>query len=240
MTKSKLFLGIVALGFVLSLALAQPKDLPEEISAYLEAWQATERFMGAVLVAKGGTVVFEEDYGLADLETGRPNTPHTTFRLGSLSKPLTATAVLQLQEAGHLTLDDAVGAHLPEYPNGRIITLRHLLTHTSGIPDYARFPDYPSYMNSPTTLSGLIDRFKNLPLMFPPGTQFGYSNSNYVLLTAIVEQVSGQDYGTYLQEHVFAPSLMDSSGYGEASLSPAKGYRLSDDGYVPASRSTFP
>lgn len=231
MIKAKVLL-VVALNFAFSLALAQP-HAAGKMDALLEAWQETGRFMGAVLVARGGEVVFKNGYGLANVATGQGNALNTVFRLGSLSKPLTATAMLGLQDAGRLSIDDPVSTYLPDYPNGDI-TLRQLLTHTSGIPDYARLPDYPSYMNIPMTLTALVDKFKDLPLVFPPGTQFSYSNSNYVLLSAVIETVSGQKYGVYMREHVFEPTGMTSSRYGDAAEG-TMGYRLSDEGYVPAS-----
>lgn len=133
---------------------AQPDtDLAAEMDAYLRAHYETGRFMGTAIVVRDGEVVFTKGYGMASLEHQVPNSTQTKFRIGSITKQFTATAILQLQDQGKLDVQDPVSAYLPDYPSGDRITLHHLLTHTAGIPNLTSFPDYLEWMKLPTTLS---------------------------------------------------------------------------------------
>ena len=118
-------------------------DLAGRLDALVAAEVAAARFAGSVLVARGDALLLAKGYGLADRVRGVPNTPRTTYRIGSLTKQFTALAVMQLQEAGRLAVDDPITAHLPDYPtpakDGVPISLHHLLSHTSGVPDLFRF-----------------------------------------------------------------------------------------------------
>jgi CubicO group peptidase (beta-lactamase class C family) len=183
------------------------------IDAYLKAYLETGYFMGTVLVARAGDVLLSNGYGLANLEHNVSNTPQTKFRLGSITKQFTATAILQLQEQGLLQVDAPIATYLPSYPNGEQITVHHLLNHTAGIPSYTSFPDYSQKMSIAMTLDELIAWFSDKPLEFTPGDRHNYSNSGYALLTKIIEAVSGQTYADYLQHHIFEPLEMTSSGY---------------------------
>jgi CubicO group peptidase (beta-lactamase class C family) len=187
------------------------------MEAFMRAYLATGAFMGSVLVARGDTVVHAGGYGMANLEHQAPNTAQTVFRLGSLTKQFTAAAILQLQEQGRLRLTDTVDRHLPDYPHGGEITIHQLLNHTSGVPDYAGFEGHSTEFRNPITLDGLMDGFSRLPLDFAPGSRYQYSNSGYVVLTAIIESVSRQPYAVYLLEHIFRPLHMDSTGYEDSS-----------------------
>jgi CubicO group peptidase (beta-lactamase class C family) len=130
---------------------------------------AGDRFMGSVLVAKDGAIVFEHSYGWANLEWKVPNTASTKFRLGSVTKQFTAAAILLLEERGKLKLDDPVVKFIPEAPSawGKV-TLYHLLTHTSGIPDFSDFPDYATLKLSPIDPARALERLRDLPLGFTP------------------------------------------------------------------------
>jgi CubicO group peptidase (beta-lactamase class C family) len=212
-------------------------SLEEEIDAYLEAHRGTGRFMGSVMVARGNEVLFEDGYGMANLEHNVRNTPQTKFRIGSTTKQFTAAAVLQLQEEGKLDVDAPVSTYLPDYPNGDQITVHQLLNHTAGIPNYTDFPDFLETITQPATLDELVTRFKDEPLEFTPGERYKYSNSGYVLLTQIIERVSGQRYMEYVQEHIFEPLDMTDSGYDshEAVLANrASGYEFTGEDYVHA------
>ena len=137
----------LALAFVVLLpASARPDEIPERLSAYMDAAAKEEKFSGSVLVAKDGEILLAEGYGLANAEHEVPNTPETKFRLGSITKMFTATAILILQERGKLKVEDPIGKHLPDSPKAwEEVTIHHLLTHTSGIPSYT---DDPSYRRS--------------------------------------------------------------------------------------------
>lgn len=187
--------------------------LANSIDAYLEAFLESGYFMGAVLVARAGDVLLSNGYGMANLEHKAPNTSQTKFRLGSITKQFTAAAILQLQEQGLLQVNAPISTYLPDYPNGEQITIHHLLNHTAGIPNYTSFPDFPQKTRTVMSLDELIAWFSDRPLEFTAGERHRYSNSGYVVLTKIIEVVSGQSYTDYLQHHIFEPLDMTSSGY---------------------------
>src|SRR5688572_4537935 len=141
------------------------------MDALVGAYAELGRFSGAVLVARGDRRLFAKGYGHADHEHGVRNTPATVFRIGSQTKTFTAIAILQLQEAGRLRVGDPLARHLPGYPRGERITLHHLLTNTSGIPDYVTTEDFTRVMGTRRTRRQLIDDFKDRPLSFEPGAR---------------------------------------------------------------------
>jgi CubicO group peptidase (beta-lactamase class C family) len=184
----------------------------------------------AVAVVKNGSVVHCQGYGLANLEWRCPITPETVFRLGSISKPMTAQAILLLEQQGKLSLDDALTQYLPAYPmHGYTISLRHLLTHTSGIPCYTEQEDFGMhYRQGDLSHDELLSLFKDLPLECEPGTRYNYSNSGYYLLGMIIETVSGKSYGEFVHDAIFEPLGMVHSCYMDNEpiiLHRAEGYR---------------
>ncbi|MDM9381378.1 serine hydrolase [Chlorogloeopsis sp. ULAP01] len=184
----------------------------KKMTAYLQACLANRYFMGSVLVASAGEVLLSKGYGMANLEHNVPNTPQTKFRLGSITKQFTATAILQLQEQGLLEVHDSISTYLPDYPNGEQITIHHLLNHTSGIPNYTEFSNFEQTKKIKVTLDDLIARFSSEPLEFTPGKRYQYTNSGYVVLTKIIEILSGKSYADYLQHHILEPLGMVNSG----------------------------
>jgi len=169
----------------------------------------------AVLVSKAGTLIIEKGYGLADTARGVPVTPATVFRLASVTKMFTGTVILMLAERGALALDDTVTRLLPAYPaSGQTITVRHLLSHTSGLADYLDRPDSMEWANHEHTVQALVDAFKDRPSTFAPGQQYTYSNSDYVLLGAIVEKVSGMSFAAFAEANLFKPLGMASTSCG--------------------------
>jgi CubicO group peptidase (beta-lactamase class C family) len=185
------------------LALAQALD------RYVDGYARRDRFSGSVLVAHRGHILLKKGYGLANREHGIPNAPETKFRLGSLCKQFTGAAIVHLQQRGLLHVGDPVSTYLPDYPGGDEFTVHQLLNHTAGIPEFVTGFD----KRTPVTLDETIALFEARPLDFPPGERFAYSNSGYLLLTKIVEQVSGQTYGAYVRDHFFTPLGMADSGY---------------------------
>lgn len=205
--------------------------IASRIEVYLRPFVETGNFSGAVLVARRGQVIFRRAYGMANYELQVRNSPETRFHIASVSKAFTATAILQLQEQGKLKVSDSVSRFVPGFPNGDRITLENLLTHTSGIPNVNNLPDYDEFARSPHTIEQLVGKFADLPLDFQPGSDYRYSNSNYNLLALVIEKVSGEHYGDYLQRHIFDPAGMRHSGHdGSAAqlISQAAG------GYEPA------
>ena len=190
-------------------------DTITEIETYLDAYDQTGRLSGNVMIVHGDAAL-TCSYGLANREHGVVNIPETKFRIGSITKQFTAVAILQLHEQGLLDIQAPISSYLPDYPEGDRITSHHLLTHTSGILEYLDgevFADINQWLRLPSTLAQLVDRFKDLPLEFDPGEQFKYSNSGYILLTQILETVSGQPYADYVQTNILTPLGMNNTGY---------------------------
>lgn len=178
---------------------------------YLDRLSRADAFSGAVLVARGDEVVFAKACGLASRAWNQPNRLNTKFNLGSMNKMFTSVAIAQLVEAGKVSLDDTVAKHLPDYSNRDVaakVTVRHLLTHTSGLADY--FND--KFMNASRarfrTIQDYFPLFADKPLEFEPGTRFRYSNAGFMVLGAIVQKASGEDYFDYVREHIYKPAGM--------------------------------
>lgn len=197
-----------------------PDDLGPRIGAYIadygRNYGPTFKFHGVVLVARSGQVLYEQAFGTADAQTGEPNTTHTRFRLGLLTEPFTATAVLQLRDEGLLRLDDTIDHYLPELPRGNQITIRDLLSHRSGIPNYTDSPSFPVWKAEYHNTNAMLERLAKLPLEFAPGTATAPSNSNYYLLGAIIERITGDSYGEHMAEHVLGPAGLVQTGFGDA------------------------
>lgn len=186
-------------------------SLSARLDRYIKSYVHADLFSGAVLVAKKGKILLCKGYGMANYEHMIPNAINTKFRIGSITKPFTAMAILQLQAMGLLDVQDPLSKYIPDYPNCDTITIHHLLTHTSGIPH--DISDYKHLKIKPHTLEERIALFKNMPLAFKPGEKTLYSDSGYILLTYIIEKVSGKKYESFLQEHIFDPLGMKDSGY---------------------------
>jgi CubicO group peptidase (beta-lactamase class C family) len=192
----------------------QPSSqLASRVDEYMNAAARAGKFSGSVLLARDGKVILSKGYGMASLELMTPNTPQMKFRIGSLSKQFTAMAIMILQERGKLSVQDSVCQSVPECPKAWAgVTLHHLLTHTSGIPELLSFPDFQQTMALPSTPAQTVERFRQKPLEFEPGAKFKYSNSGYVLLGYIIERVTGQTYEAFLQENIFSPLKMTGTG----------------------------
>ena len=175
--------------------------------------------MGSVLVARDKEIFLNKGYGKANLEQRIPNDPDTKFRIGSLTKQFTAALVLLLQQDGKLRIEDPVRTYLPDAPKSwDKITLTELLQHNSGIPEIQSDPRFRSWAMSPHTHAEELALFKDRPLNFKPGSKHEYSNSNYLVLGAVIEKVTGQDYGTLLRNRIFKPLGMNDSGVDKDGL----------------------
>lgn len=190
-------------------------DIASKVDEYIGAYVVADRFSGSILIARGGEILLSRGYGYANREWNIENTPDTKFRLGSVTKQFTTLAILQLHQRGKLSLEDALSRFIPEYPRGDEITIHHLMSHTSGIPNFTAFPDYVETMVLPSTLEQTIARFRDKPLDFEPGNDFRYSNSGYILLGYIIESVSGQSYEDFLRTHIFDRLGMEDTGYDD-------------------------
>ena len=206
------------------------EDPTARMEQVVQSYVSAKQFMGSVLVARDGKVLLSHGYGSANLEWEIPNSPTTKFRLGSITKQFTATCILLLEERGKLKIDDPVKKYMPDAPAAwDKITIYHLLTHTSGIPSFTGFPDYRATEAIATTPEQLAARFRDKPLEFQPGEKWNYSNSGYVLLGYLIEKISGQSYGEFVQKNIFDPLGMKDSGYdSNVAIIPHRA-----DGYTP-------
>jgi CubicO group peptidase (beta-lactamase class C family) len=179
--------------------------LAAKVEAYLAPLVSSNNFSGVVLVARRGEPLFRKAYGYANVEHRVPNTPATVFHVASVSKTFTSAAIMLLAERGKIDLDAPLSRLLPDYPRAESLTVHHLLAHTSGIPNINEFPEYESLQFTPQTPAGLVARFKDRPLEFPPGARYRYSNSNYNLLALLIERVTGTSYGEFLRRELLEP-----------------------------------
>jgi D-alanyl-D-alanine carboxypeptidase len=166
---------------------------------------------GAVGVVKDGQLVYIKTYGLRNIAKNEPVDENTLFEIGSVTKQFTAAAILQLQEAGKLSIDDKLAKYFPTFPHATEITLRQMLNQVSGLEDYLlKVP--PDQLSAPGGLDAVAALVKG-PLHFTPGTKWEYSNTNYYVLGNVVEKVSGQSWDDYVREHLFAPAGMTHSAF---------------------------
>ncbi|MEP6932092.1 MAG: serine hydrolase, partial [Flavobacterium sp.] len=200
--------------FTINMSFAQ--DKAKQIDQLMSLYNQYGQLNGSVLVSEHGKVIFKKGYGQANMEWDIPNQPDTKFRLGSISKQFTAFLIVKLAEEGKIKLDAPITTYLPNYPKGtgEKITVHHLLTHTSGIPNYTSVPKFlQEKSREPYTPEEFIKTFENLPLEFTPGEKFKYSNSGYFILGYIIEKVSGKSFEQYLQETILTPLKMANTGY---------------------------
>ncbi len=207
-----LAISIILLSVSTNIAQNKTKQLDELLNKYTEYGQ----FNGSVLVAEKGKVIYKKGFGMANFEWDIPNDVDTKHRLGSITKQFTAMLIMQLVAEGKVELNTPISKYLPDYPkmNGDKITIHHLLTHTSGTPNYTSFPGFfDKYSRNPYKVNELVKTFSDSTLTFAPGERFSYSNSGYILLGEIIEKVSGKKYEQMLQDKIFNPLNMKNSGY---------------------------
>jgi D-alanyl-D-alanine carboxypeptidase len=184
------------------------------LKTLLEKNTSADKFSGAVLVAKSGRVLFSGAYGMADREKKIPNTLDTRFRIGSMNKMFTAISILQLMEAGKISLNDPVGKYITDYPNQEIatkVTIDQLLTHTGGTGDIFG-PEFDAHRKELRTLNDYVALYGKRGPEFAPGSQWRYSNYGMLLLGVVIERVTGQSYYDYVEEHIYKPAGMTLSG----------------------------
>ncbi|MBO0790673.1 MAG: beta-lactamase family protein [Ktedonobacteraceae bacterium] len=178
-----------------------------------------DRFSGTVLLAYHGKPVLIRSYQMSDKARGIPNRASTIFALASLTKFFTALAITQLVAQGKVRFDATLGSYLDGFPAAiaDTVTVHHLLTHTSGIQDFSRLPNWRQLFQGFTTVTeafnGTLALLRPLPPAFTAGTQYSYSNSNYFLLGAFVAQASGQPFWDYVPQHIFTSAGMTSTGF---------------------------
>jgi CubicO group peptidase (beta-lactamase class C family) len=208
-----------------------PSTLETRVDKYIQLYH--NNFGGVIFVAQKGKVLISKGYGLANRELEVPNTPQIKYAIGSMTKAFTAMGIMILQERGQLLVQDPICNYLADCPAAwKLITLHHLLTHTSGIHN---FTDLFSALKDEVNIcreykpEAVITYFKDLPLDFAPGSGWNYSNSGYFLLGVVIEKVSGESYETFIQKNILHPLGMSESGYDRSSVivkNRASGYSI--------------
>jgi CubicO group peptidase (beta-lactamase class C family) len=203
---------------VILLASASAQVSSRQIDAVFESLKSNDAPGAAVLVVSNGKAVFRRGYGVTDLRTRHPIDPNTDFRLASFTKQFTATCIMLLVHDGKLHYDDHLTDLFPEFPAyGKSISVRNLLNHTSGLPDYEeilmkQYPNTPDDKIPQILDAGVLKSLEQQTAgQFPAGSKWQYSNSGYAVLAMIVEKVSGKPFGQFLQERIFAPLKMNHS-----------------------------
>ncbi|HEX6864944.1 MAG TPA: serine hydrolase domain-containing protein [Thermoanaerobaculia bacterium] len=226
---------LLALAPAASLAAGPPPEA--QAMAYLtEIWRSIGTPGISVAVAHKGRLVFSQGVGFADLENMVPANGSTAYNIGSVSKALTAVAVMQLVEQGKVRLDDPIQMYVPSFPDkGSPITIRHIMTHTSGIRHY-RSTDFPDSVDNENmkpvaSLEEAIKIFKDDPILFKPGERYFYSSYAVNLLQGVVEKASGLAFEDYMRKHVWEPAGMSSSVFDRPEriiARRARGYQIVD------------
>jgi len=189
------------------------QNLNQKIDEVVDAYVKLEQFSGTILVAKDGKPIYTRAVGFADRDHGVKNTMDTKFNIGSIGKTITGTAIMQLVERGEIELTDPASQYLTGFPHGNGITIHHLLSHTSGLYNYMGNPDYQTKMFTLRSVKDILPLIYDQELVFDkPGSQYSYSNSGIVCLGAIIENVTGQTYPAYIQEHILDPLGMKNTG----------------------------
>lgn len=196
------------------------RELVKEIKAFMNKLAAVDAFSGTLLVAKDGKPIYKTVHGMASKAYNVPNRIDTKINLASIGKTFTAIAILQLVVQGKLSLTDTVGKLLPDYPNKQVatkVTIHHLLTHSSGMGDI-HGPKYAARISSLRQVREYLPLFVDDPLSFEPGAGMQYSNAGYILLGAIIEKVTGENYFDYVRNRIFKPAGMIDTDYYETDL----------------------
>ncbi len=210
-------LAIVA-SFAIATHFCSAQVASTRIDAVFGPLKSTNAPGAAVLVVHHGRVIFRQGYGVTDLRTLQPIEPNTNFRLASFTKQFTATCIMLLVHDGKLRYDDHLTDIFPEFPAyGRPITIRNLLSHTSGLPDYEdilmkEYSDTPEEKIPQILDAGVLKLLaQQTSGLFPPGSRWQYSNSGYAVLAMVVEKVSGKSFGQYLHDRIFVPLKMNNT-----------------------------
>ena len=219
--------AVLALIMAWSTGLAATDQRGDAVDDYIRAELAQQHIPGlALLVSRAGRVIRAQGYGLANVELQVPVKPETIFQSGSVGKQFAATAVMMLVEEGKMGLDDPLTKYFPDAPaTWKQVTIRELLSHTAGFTDYPKDFD----MRKDYTEADLIKIVEGIPLAFPPGTSWDYSNLGYLTLGIVIHKVTGEFYGDFLQERIFRPLSMSTTRIiSEADIVPNRsaGYRL--------------
>ena len=189
-----------------------PSDLDTRLEELAEAFFANGDFSGIVAISRDGELLGTSTVGSPDSDPANSHDLHTSFHIASISKTFTAVAIRSLAERDALSLDAPLSSLLPGFPEGERLTIRHLLDHRSGIPDYWSLPDVREVMARKLAVGEIVDWLGSHSLEFEPGSDFSYSNSGYTVLAAVIEAASGQPYHDYLAARVYPAAALTETG----------------------------
>jgi len=214
----------------------QPSSLGGAVDQVAKAAILQQGIPGmTVALAKNGAMLYVQAYGVSNLSTRQAAQASSVFEIGSLTKQFTAALIMKLQEQGKLQVDDSLNDYLPEYKFPSEITLRMLLTHTAGLANYTGFTQYPEWARNGVSSATVLTAVSQTPLLFQPGTQYSYSNSNFFVLGVIIEKVMGQSYAANLQQSIFQPLALVNTFYAVPPANQsATGYTIGGQGLTPA------
>ena len=187
----------------------------EKLDKYFDSLKENNRFMGTVAISKGNELIYTKSVGFLDYENNILLNSNSKFRIGSISKTFTSVLILKSEEDGKLNLDDTIENFFPDLPNSEKITIENLLSHRSGIFNFTNSPEYMEYRIQPKSREELIKIISNFDSIFKPGSRSEYSNSNYVLLTIILEEVYSRNYSEILSEKITKPYELNHTYYGD-------------------------
>ena len=223
----------------LTLAFALSGANVTAVDAVVRGVVAREHIAGmSVGIGLGDRTLYLKAFGLRDFAARLPAAPDTVYEIGSLTKQFTAAAVLLANRDGTVDLQAPLSRYVPEYRAAGAVTVRELLDQTSGIPDYSAAPDFEQWMNQAQSPETLVARVAGLPLHFTPGSQFEYSNTNYVLLGMIVQRTARVPYADFLASRIFAPLGLHATAYGPQARG-ARGYAWRGASFEPDELTTM-
>lgn len=214
----------------------QPTSLGSTVDGEAQTALHQQGILGmTVALGKNGAKLYSQGYGISDLSTGEAAQPSAIFEIGSITKQFTAALIMILQEKGKLHVDDSIATYLAEYSFPPDITIRMMLNHTSGLADFTNFAQLGDWVKNGVSEATVLAAVSTAPLAFEPGTQYGYSNSNYFALGTIIEKITGQTYEANIEQSIIQPLGLTNTYY---SLPPANiaavGYTDNGAGLVPA------
>jgi D-alanyl-D-alanine carboxypeptidase len=212
----------------------EQNSLAATVDAVVQTAMQQQNIPGmTVALAKNGTVLYEQGYGFSNLSTHQVAQPNLILEIGSITKQFTAALIMLLQEQGRLHVDDSLATYLPQYNFPEAITLRMMLTHTSGLADFTNFAQLGDWVKDGVSEETVLTAVAEAPLQFQPGSQYAYSNSNFFALGTIIEKLTGQSYAANLNQYIFQPLGLTNTYY---SLPPANqaatGYTNNEAGWV--------
>ncbi|MEL7833110.1 serine hydrolase domain-containing protein [Fodinibius sp. Rm-B-1B1-1] len=214
---------------VVALGQSSPAFDRQKLDTYLEKLGEENKMMGVLTIDSAGSGGYHKTVGFRDIDNNSRANRETTYRIGSITKTYTTTLIMQLVDEGELSLSTSLADYYPQMPQAEQITIEHLLRHQSGLYNFTNASDYPGWMTEPRSKDELLEIFYEDDPQFEPGSQTSYSNTNYVLLQFVLEDITGQSYSDLLQKRIVEPLNLQHTHYGDA-IEPQNNEALSYQG----------